>query len=61
MRAIERLKRLLRRSGESVSDPTFASYYSALVMGVRSGAPSVEEARRDFEVVRRVLDRAFVA
>lgn len=61
MRAFERLLKLLRRDGMPVTDPGFVSYYSALVTGSTTGVPSVEEARRDFESVRRVIDRAFVA
>jgi len=61
MRTIERFLRILRREQTPISDPTFASYYSALVSEVGSGVPTIEEARRDFEPVRRLIDRAFVA
>ncbi|MCX2726660.1 hypothetical protein OO015_04030 [Thermomicrobium sp. 4228-Ro] len=61
MRTIERILRILRQRETPVTDPTFATYYSMLVSEVGSGAPTVEEARRDFESVRRVLDRAFIA
>ena len=61
MRTIERILRILRRKETPVTDPTFATYYSMLVSGAGSGVPTVEEARRDFESVRRLIDRAFVA
>ena len=61
MRRLERLLRILQRESAPVSDPTFTAYYSALVSHVGSGVPTIEEARRDFEPVRRVIDRAFIA
>ncbi|MDW7981990.1 MAG: hypothetical protein RMH81_04150 [Thermomicrobium sp.] len=60
MRTVERILRILRRQETPISDPSFATYYSALVSEVSSGVPTIEEARRDFEPVRRVIDRAFV-
>ncbi|MCX7624177.1 MAG: hypothetical protein RMK01_09200 [Thermomicrobium sp.] len=61
MRGLERFLRILRRREAPVTDATFAAYYSLLVSEVGSGAPTIDEARRDFEAVRRVIDRAFVA
>lgn len=61
MRTLERLLRILQRESAPVGDPTFATYYSSLVSQVGSGVPTIEEARRDFEPVRRVIDRAFIA
>jgi len=60
MRTIERLLRILHRDRSPISDPSFTAYYSALVSEAGSGVPTVEEARRDFEPVRRVIERAFI-
>ncbi len=60
MRTIERFVRMLRRRETPVTDPTLATYYSVLVSAVDSGVPTIDEARRDFEPVRRVIDRAFI-
>ncbi|MDI3339398.1 MAG: hypothetical protein QJR03_02580 [Sphaerobacter sp.] len=41
-------------------DLEFEAYYGALLLTQRDGVPSAEEARRDYEPVRRVLDRAVI-
>jgi len=48
-------------SGTSVhGDREFESYYGGLLMHKREGGPSAAEARRDYEPVRRVIDRAVI-
>ncbi|MFN3337380.1 MAG: hypothetical protein ACK42I_07770 [Thermomicrobium sp.] len=59
MRTLKRLLRILRRDRSPLSDPSFATYYSALVSEAGSGVPTAEEARRDFESLRRFIERAF--
>ncbi len=60
MRTVERLLKILRRDRSPISDPSFAEYYSALVSEAGSGVPTIEEARRDFEPLRRLIERAFL-
>ncbi|MBX6343181.1 MAG: hypothetical protein IRY97_12030 [Thermomicrobiaceae bacterium] len=41
-------------------DDTFESYYGSLVLRRQEGAPTAEEAKRDFEPVRRLMDKAVI-
>lgn len=41
-------------------DREFESYYGGLLMHRREGGPSAAEARRDYEPVRKVIDRAII-
>ncbi len=41
-------------------DNAFESYYGALARSRYQGGPSASEARRDFEVIRRTVDKAIV-
>lgn len=41
-------------------DIEFENYYGSLIATRRDGVPSATEARRDYEVVRRNLDRAIL-
>lgn len=41
-------------------DPTFETYYGQIMRGRQDGVPSAQEARRDFENIRRVLDKATI-
>ena len=41
-------------------DNQFESYYGALARSRYAGTPSASEARRDYEVVRRTVDRAII-
>lgn len=56
MSTISRLLNVLRSSNGA--DAEFEQYYGSLVSGNRSGAPTAAEARRDYEPVRRHIDRA---
>ena len=58
MSKISRLMTYLRNS-RPVSDLPFESYYGTLASRDPQSAPSAAEARRDFERMRRVLDRAY--
>ncbi|ACZ39343.1 hypothetical protein [Sphaerobacter thermophilus] len=58
---MSRLTRLVQilapRSGR---DEGFESYYGSILLTRQDGTPSAEEARRDFEPVRRIMDRAVI-
>lgn len=41
-------------------DSAFESYYGSLVLARQEGIPSASEARRDYEPVRKVIDRVIV-
>jgi hypothetical protein len=41
-------------------DSQFENYYGALARSRYNGGPSASEARRDYEVVRRTVDRAVI-
>lgn len=41
-------------------DNAFESYYGALARSRNVGGPSASEARRDFEVIRRTVDKAIL-
>lgn len=41
-------------------DSAFETYYGSLVMGRQDGIPSAAEARRDYEPVRKLMDRVIV-
>lgn len=41
-------------------DSAFETYYGSLVLGRQDGVPSASEARRDYEPVRKVMDRVVV-
>jgi len=41
-------------------DLRFEDYYTALLVRSGAGAPSAQEARRDFEAVERAVNRALV-
>ncbi len=56
---MRKLSELLNRF-HAGTDLTFEDYYSALLARTGSGAPSAEEARRDFESIRRIVSRAMV-
>lgn len=58
---MSRLNKLVRfltpRRGR---DTEFETYYLSVLMSRGEGVPSAEEARRDYEPVRRVIDRAVI-
>ncbi len=55
------LSELLRRFRHGTgADLMFEDYYSALLTRTGAGAPSADEARRDFESVRRIVSRALI-
>ena len=41
-------------------DTAFETYYGSLVMDRQVGVPSAAEARRDYEPVRKIMDRVIV-
>ncbi len=41
-------------------DNEFESYYGSLARSRNQGGPSASEARRDFEVIRRTVDKAVI-
>ena len=41
-------------------DNQFENYYGSLARSRFNGGPSASEARRDYEVVRRTVDRAVI-
>ena len=41
-------------------DNAFENYYVSLARSRYQGAPSAAEARRDFEVIRRTVDKAII-
>lgn len=41
-------------------DLGFETYYGSLIMRRSDGVPTAAEARRDYESVRRLMDRAIV-
>lgn len=51
------VQRLATRNSRDLG---FEQYYGAIVMSERDGVPSAAEARRDFEPVRRVMERAII-
>ncbi len=58
---MKKLSELLRRfRAGSGADLMFEDYYSALLTRTGAGAPSADEARRDFESVRRIVNRALI-
>lgn len=59
MNAFIRALRTLRLT--NAADAGFEHYYGQIVRHNHVGGPSAAEARRDFAVVRKALDRAFVA
>jgi hypothetical protein len=41
-------------------DNAFENYYAPLARSRNQGGPSAAEARRDFEVIRRTVDKAII-
>lgn len=58
MSAFAKLMRLLTPTRSR--DYEFETYYGSLVLRSQEGVPSAEEARRDYEPVRRIIDRATI-
>jgi len=58
MSRLTRLVQILAPRGGR--DEGFESYYGSILLTRQDGAPSAEEARRDFEPVRRIMDRAVI-
>ena len=58
MTAISKLMHFLAVS--PARDNQFENYYGALARSRFNGGPSASEARRDYEVVRRTVDRAVI-
>ncbi len=44
----------------SARDNAFENYYGSIARSRYQGGPSASEARRDFEVIRRTVDRAVI-
>ncbi|HET7037676.1 MAG TPA: hypothetical protein VFI42_18470 [Thermomicrobiaceae bacterium] len=51
------INKIMRLVG-SGTDNGFESYYTALAR--RQGGPNASEARRDYERIRHILDKAFI-
>lgn len=60
MFAINRVKRMFSGSNQGPSDSLFESYYGSVLRENQEGGPSAEEARRDFEHIRRTVSRISV-
>ncbi len=41
-------------------DNAFENYYGTIARSRNQGGPSASEARRDFEVIRRTVDKAVI-
>ena len=46
--------------GGPARDNAFENYYGAIASKRAQGGPSASEARRDFEVIRRTVDKAVI-
>ncbi|HEU5423149.1 MAG TPA: hypothetical protein VFU72_06385 [Nitrolancea sp.] len=51
------INKIIRLMGNG-ADNGFESYYTALAR--RQGGPNANEARRDYEQIRHILDKAFI-
>jgi hypothetical protein len=58
MSAIAKFVRFL--SAGPSRDNEFETYYGSLARSRYQGGPSASEARRDFEVIRRTVDKAVI-
>lgn len=58
MAAISRFMHFL--TAGPARDNSFESYYGTLARSRFQGGPSASEARRDFEVIRRTVDKAVI-
>jgi hypothetical protein len=54
---INRLKRLLTRSRLNTPDEAFEYYYGSILFDRQASGISAREAHRDFEKIRRAVDR----
>ncbi len=58
MSAISKFMHFL--TANQARDNAFESYYGTIARSRYQGGPSASEARRDFEVIRRTVDKAVI-
>lgn len=58
---MSRITKIMRLFNTGLArDNEFESYYAPLARSRYQGGPSAAEARRDFEVIRRTVDKAVI-